>query len=352
MTSQLLHIDGRHGEGGGQILRGALALALATGRGFRIDHIRARRARPGLLRQHLTAVHAARAISGAEVVGAELGSRELTFVPAAVRPGDHVLDIGSAGSAALVLQAVVPALARQSAPSTLTITGGTHNPLAPPFEFLDEALTPQLRAIGWDVSVTMHRPGFYPAGGGRLEARIAGAHAPRALVLVERGARLGQRVRAVVAHVDRKVAEREVAAVLDRMNWSASDGEVVVRQDSTGPGNYVAATVRFERVTEVVVALGERSRTSEHVAGLVVDELRAYLRTSVPVSEHLCDQLLVPLALTAGGELAVTRWSSHAESQRELLRLWFEQDVAVTTDADGAIRVRVPAMSRAAAHTE
>jgi RNA 3'-terminal phosphate cyclase (ATP) len=243
-----------------------------------------------------------------------------------------------------VLQAVVPALARHRAPSTLTITGGTHNPHAPPFEFLDETLMPQLRAIGWNVSVTMHRPGFYPAGGGRLEARIAPADPPRALVLVERGARLGQHVRSVVAHIGRKAAEREVACVLERMSWSTADGEIVVRDDATGPGNYVAVIVRFERVTEVVVALGERARTSEHVAGLAVTDVRAYLRTAAPVSEHLCDQLLVPLALTAGGELVATRWSKHAESQRELLRLWFEQDVSVTKDGDGAMRVRVPAM--------
>jgi RNA 3'-terminal phosphate cyclase (ATP) len=345
VTAPLLYIDGRHGEGGGQILRGALALALATGRGFRIEHVRAGRARPGLLRQHLTAVAAARAISDAAVDGAELGARELTFVPGPVRAGDHVLDIGSAGSAALVLQAVVPALACQAAPSTITITGGTHNPLAPPFEFLDESLAPQLRAIGWDVALTLHRPGFYPSGGGRLEARVGGAGPLRPLVLTERGARLGQRVCAVVAHLDRRVAEREVATVLDRMNWPAGDGDVRVRHDANGPGNYVAVIVRFERVTEVVVALGERARPAEHVAGIAVSEVRDYLRSAAPVGAHLCDQLLVPLALTAGGELLATRWSAHAESQRELLRRWFEQDVVVTPEADGATRVRVPAMT-------
>jgi RNA 3'-terminal phosphate cyclase (ATP) len=343
--SDLLHIDGRHGEGGGQILRGALALALATGRGFRIEHVRAGRARPGLLRQHLTAVAAARAVSDAVVDGAELGARELTFAPGPVRPGDHTFDIGSAGSAALVLQAIVPALARQAAPSTVTITGGTHNPFAPPFEFLDEALAPQLRAIGWELGLTLHRPGFYPAGGGRLEARVGVPGALRPLALVERGARLGQHVRGVVAHIDRKVAEREVATTIDKMNWSAADGEVLVRHDATGPGNYLAVSVRFERVTEVMVALGERARTSEQVAGLAVSDVRAYLRSAAPASHHLCDQLLVPLALTAGGELLTTRWSAHAESQRDLLRRWFEQDVAVAPEGDGATRVRVPAMT-------
>jgi len=346
MTDQpLLHIDGRHGEGGGQILRGALALSLATGRGFRIDHIRARRARPGLLRQHLTAVTAARVVSDASVEGALLGSTSLGFVPRAVQAGDHRFDIGSAGSAALVLQAIVPALARVGGASRLAITGGTHNPLAPPFEFLDETLAPQLRAIGWSLSLTLHRAGFYPAGGGQLEVHVGAPAAPRALTLIERGARRGQRARAVVAHLERRVGERELAVVLDRMNWTVADGEVLTRRDSTSPGNYVAISLHFDHVTEVAVALGERARPAEQVAAAAVSDIQAYLRSTAPVGEHLCDQLIVPLALTAGGELRATGWSAHAESQRELLRRWFERDVDVVRDDDGAVRVRVPAMT-------
>src|SRR6185436_20593127 len=104
--------------------------------------------------------------------------------------GEHALDIGSAGSASLVLQAIVPALARLPAPSTVAITGGTHNPFAPPFDYLARTLAPQLAAIGWSIELAMPRAGFHPAGGGRVEARIAPAAAARPLVLVERGARV------------------------------------------------------------------------------------------------------------------------------------------------------------------
>lgn len=340
----MIEIDGDYGEGGGQILRGALALALATGQGFRIDRLRLRRARPGLQRQHLTAVTAAQRVSGAAMAGAELGSTTLQFQPGVVRAGAYELDIGSAGSCALVLQAIVPGLARLAAPSRVVVIGGTHNPMAPPFEFLDEALAPQLRAIGWSLDLTLHRHGFYPAGGGRLEARIGPRGAARPLRLVERGARIDQRVRAVAAHIGGKVPERELAVVLSRMNWPAAAGSIGYLRDTAGPGNYVVVSVRFEHVTEVVVALGERGRTAEQVAEAVVDDLRGYLGSTAPVGAHLCDQLLVPLALTAGGELRATAWSAHADSQRELLRRWFGREIEVERDADG-VTVRVPAMT-------
>ncbi len=268
----------------------------------------------------------------------------LAFRPHAVRAGDHAFDIGSAGSAALVLQAIVPALARLAAPSTIAITGGTHNPMAPPFEFLVEALAPQLRTIGWGIELTLARPGFYPAGGGRLTARLGPAGPPRPLHLLERGARIGQRARAVVAHVERRVAERELAVVRERMNWTEDDGEVVVRGGATGPGNYVVISLRFEHVTEVACALGERARPAEQVADTAVADVRAYLRATAPVSEHLCDQLLVPLAITAGGSLRATAWSAHTQSQRELLCRWFERDLEVSRD-DAGVRIHVPAMT-------
>lgn len=339
----MITIDGQHGEGGGQILRGALALAAATGRGFRIDRIRAGRAKPGLMRQHLTAVAAARAICDAEVRGAELGSTALEFHPQAVRAGDHAFDIGSAGSASLVLQAIVPALARLPAPSTIAITGGTHNPFAPPVDFLRETLAPQLAAIGWSLDLTMERAGFYPAGGGRVVARIGACGEARPLALLERGPRIHQEARAVIANLPGNVAARELAIVLDALTWAPEHGRIV-RLESAGPGNYVAIALGFAHVTEVVIAIGEKQTRAEQVAATALADARAYLRGTAPVGEHLCDQLLVPLALAAGGEFRAITWSAHAESQRALLRTWFERDLAVTRTDDG-VHVAVPPMA-------
>jgi RNA 3'-terminal phosphate cyclase (ATP) len=340
----MILIDGQQGEGGGQILRGALALAAATGRGFRIERIRAGRARPGLMRQHLTAVQAARAICDAEVVGAALGSTTLEFRPGPARAGDHDFDIGSAGSASLVLQAVVPALARLAAPSTIAITGGTHNPFAPPFDFLRDALAPQLAAIGWSLELAMPRAGFYPAGGGRVVARIGAVGPVRPLVLVERGPRTHQVARVVIAHLPRHVAARELALVLAGLTWPEADGQIVHLDDCAGPGNYVAIELGFARVTELLIAIGDKQTRAEQVAAAALTEARAYLRSTAPVGEHLCDQLLVPLALAAGGELRAVTWSAHAEAQRALLRTWFGRDVIVDR-ADDGVRVTVPAMT-------
>lgn len=345
MREGVIAIDGTHGEGGGQLLRGALALACATGRGFRITDIRKSRARPGLMRQHLTAVKAAAAICGAQVEGAELGATSLAFSPGPVQAGDHAFAIGTAGSCVLVLQAIVPALAQLAAPSRIEITGGTHNPLAPTFEFLRDALAPQLAAIGWSVRYTLVRHGFYPAGGGELVASIGPASPAERLVLLERGARISHAARTVVSQLPRRIAMRELETLCTALAWDLDPRAIATVEDSPGPGNFVEATVRFEAVTALVTAIGERGRSAEQVAQACADEMMRYLRATAPVDDYLLDQLLVPLALTAGGELRALRWTPHAESQRALLRAWFECDLEIAPGSDD-VRVTVPAMAR------
>src|SRR5512133_1574470 len=168
----MITIDGSMGEGGGQVLRTSLGLSLVTGQPFRIDNIRAGRPRPGLMRQHLAAVRAAAQISSAKVAGDEIGSRGLSFEPGPVRPGDYAFAIGTAGSATLVLQTVLPALMTASGPSRLKLQGGTHNPWAPPFDFLAKALLPLLGRMGPTIAAELIRPGFYPAGGGEFVVTI------------------------------------------------------------------------------------------------------------------------------------------------------------------------------------
>src|SRR5262245_23325343 len=156
----MLELDGSEGEGGGQILRTALSLSMLTGLHFRIDRIRAGREKPGLRRQHLVSVQAAATVSRAVAEGAELGSQSLTFVPGEVRPGDYAFDVGSAGSTTLVLQTILPPLLVSDGPSTLRIDGGTHNPFAPPFDFLARTFVPRVNAMGPNVEVGIERAGF------------------------------------------------------------------------------------------------------------------------------------------------------------------------------------------------
>ena len=138
----MIEIDGSSGEGGGQILRTSLALSMCTGQPFALTRIRAGRAKPGLMRQHLTCVNAAAAVCGAQVLGAELSSQTLHFTPGPVRAGDYAFNVGTAGSCTLVLQTVWPALWMKASPSEITLVGGTHNPMAPSFHFLQRAYLP------------------------------------------------------------------------------------------------------------------------------------------------------------------------------------------------------------------
>ena len=167
-----VHIDGSQGEGGGQIVRSALALALITGRPITIENLRAKRPKPGLMRQHLAAVHAALAVCDGRAEGDELGSRRLGFEPQQVRGGEYRFKLPTAGSATLVLQTVLPALMIAEAPSAVVLEGGTHNPWAPPFDFLQAAFLPLLSRMGPRVSASLQRHGFYPAGGGQFTVTI------------------------------------------------------------------------------------------------------------------------------------------------------------------------------------
>ena len=239
----MVRIDGSKGEGGGQVLRTSLALSLVTGTPFQMVNIRAGRSKPGLLRQHLTAVNAATEVGEAEVTGAQLGSRELTFRPRALRSGGYHFAVGSAGSATLVLQTVLPALMVASGPSTLMLEGGTHNPAAPPFDFLAKAYLPLLRRMGPSVEATLDRPGFFPAGGGKFRVLVQPAPL-QPLELMERGAVLRKQATAVISQVAFDVAKRELDAVGKVLKWAPEELRVEELKRSTGPGNLVTVDVK------------------------------------------------------------------------------------------------------------
>ena len=161
-------VDGSFGEGGGQILRTCLALSCITGKSLYIEKIRAKRRNPGLAKQHISCIQAACKISEGVCSGAKEGSQTLDFKPGPVRSGNFSFDIGSAGSMSLVAQTILPALFLAEKPSSVSITGGTHNPLAPPFDFLSESFFPAIAAAGFYGNCRLHRYGFFPAGGGKI----------------------------------------------------------------------------------------------------------------------------------------------------------------------------------------
>ncbi len=316
----MIAIDGSQGEGGGQILRTSLALSLVTGQPFRMERIRARRQKPGLLRQHLTAVEAARAVGCAEVMGAALSSQTLEFRPGPVTPGNYRFAVGTAGSATLVLQTVLPALLTASGPSTLTLEGGTHNPLAPPYDFLAACFVPLIRRMGPTVALELKRPGFFPAGGGRFHAKVEPAAKLSPNNLLERGSIRSRCARIWTSELPEHVAERELTIVREQLRWQADECSVQNVPQPVGPGNAVALEIAADQVTAVFTAFGERGRPSEEVAKSAVEATRAWIQADVPVDEYLADQLLVPMALAGAGTFRTTNPSLHTTTNAQIIR--------------------------------
>jgi RNA 3'-terminal phosphate cyclase (ATP) len=310
----MLTIDGSEGEGGGQILRSSLSLSICTQQPFRITNIRANRTPPGLKPQHLAAVKAAAAICNAEVNGAGVGSRELTFRPGPLVSKDYSFPIGTAGSTTLVLQTVLPPLLVASAPSTVRISGGTHNRGAPPFDFLQRAFMPLLERMGANVALDLLSYGFYPRGGGVIRASITPVAHLKPLHLPERGRLVGAFAESYLVGLPLHVAERELKVVSRTLGWSADQLHVRALPSDIGVGNALTITVAHEHVTEVFTGFGERGVRAEQVAEGPAREAQRYLRQRAPVDEHLADQLLLPLALAGGGSFTTSQVSDHLRS--------------------------------------
>lgn len=321
-------VDGSMGEGGGQVLRTSLALSLLTGRPFRIENIRARRPKPGLAAQHLRSVEAAAAVGAARVEGAQKGSTALTFEPGPVRPGEYRLDVGTAGAASLVLQTVAVPLALAGGESRLAVTGGTHVPWSPSFHYLERQWCPALAPLGLRAEVSLRRLGFYPRGGGEIEARLGpGSGRPSPLTLVERGKLQEVRGLSAVAGVPPAVAERQARRARARLQPLGVPVEIETASlEASSPGTFLFLEARFERARCCATGLGERGKPAEQVADETVAEVEAYLRSGAALDEHLADQLLLPLALARGGSAFTTAGvTRHLTTNAAVIRLFLPE---------------------------
>ncbi len=342
-----LSIDGAQGEGGGQILRSALALSLVTGRPVHLAQIRAGRRKPGVMRQHLTAIHAAIEIGGETTEPIAIGAREITFVPRTVSAGQYCFRVGTAGSATLVLQTVLPALLIAEGPSQLRLEGGTHNPWAPPFDFLQQAYLPLVSRMGPRVSATLLRHGFYPAGGGEFTIEIEPSERLTGFQLRERGERVGGEVRALLSGLPDDIGQREIDTVIRKLNWPDDAGRVE-KLSGFGPGNVLVATIRYANIQEVFTAFGRVGVSAEAVAKEVVRDIRNYQRSTAPVGPYLADQLLLPLAIAAwqagrAGQadsepigFRTTALTRHSRTHIDLLTQFLGVSITAAPDEDGS----------------
>jgi len=285
-----------------------------------MENIRAKREKSGLLRQHLTAVLAACEVGSAQVEGATMGSKTLTFIPGSVRPGKYHFAVGTAGSGTLVFQTILPALMTASGRSEVTIEGGTHNMQAPPLDFLQKVFLQIINRLGPKIEIRLEKYGFYPAGGGRFTATIEPCERLSQIRLLERGEIERRSALAIVANLARSIAQREIDTVAKLLNWDAECTQIVETKNSVGPGNIVLIELSNSNFTEVFCGFGRIGASAESVASEAVDAARSYLVSGAAAGEHLTDQLLLPFALAGGGSFSAVTLNMHAKTNMEIIR--------------------------------
>ncbi len=319
---KMIVIDGSTGEGGGQILRSALGLSLVSGKPFQIRNIRANRKKPGLMRQHLTAVQAAAEIGTCKIDGAIIGSTELFFTPDKIKAGNYHFSIGTAGSCTLVFQAILPALLMTDMSSEVVLEGGTHNPMAPPFDFLETTFLPLLGQMGIKIHATLERPGFFPAGGGKLRIAVTPAKELKPFDVCA-FSKTSLSAKAVCAQLPGHIAKRELNVIAKKLHLADADLDQIQLEDY-GPGNILTIMVRSEQLTETFTGFGQKNRSAEKVASQTVREVTNYLSNRAPVGPYLADQLLIPMALVGSGSFVTGKPTEHTLTNIEVIQKFLE----------------------------
>jgi RNA 3'-terminal phosphate cyclase (ATP) len=339
----MIELDGAQGEGGGQILRTSLALSLITGKAFHLHNLRAGRSKPGLQPQHLMSVRAAATIGQAALRGATLGSQDLVFEPGTVQPGKYRFPIGTAGATGLVLHTVYLPLALAGGPSTVTIEGGTHVKASPCFHFLHTTWRVYLERLGLHVGLQMRRPGFYPRGGGLIQADIAPCPVLNGLNIdrIEPvGAATGF---SAVAGLPANIAERQARRARYRLEKLGLQVDLDEQSWDGGPGTVVGIELATSPAPTFFFALGERGKPAERVADEAVDQVQRFVEAEpMGVDEHSADQVMLPLALAeTPSHFPVAAVSSHLLTNVDVIRRFVERSIYIDGDLGRPGRVRL-----------
>ncbi len=340
----MIELDGSFGEGGGQILRTSLALALLTGKAFHLRHIRARRSRPGLQPQHLMSVRAAASVGGAQLRGASKDSTDLVFEPGAVRGGNYTFGIGTAGATGLVLHTLYLPLALAGGQvCNVTVTGGTHVPHSPCFHFLNDTWRHYLDLLGLRVGLETRCAGFYPRGGGTLHATIEPCPRLKGLQLTRTEPPRRATILSAVAGLPEDIADRQARQALKRLRDTRLETDVRQESWQGGPGTMLAVILNTQPVPTLFFALGERGKRAEKVADEAVEQVKEYLAAAPPgVDVHSADQLVLPLALAEGpSSYPVAVVTQHLLTNVAVIRRFLDRDIVCAGDEGKPGRVRV-----------
>lgn len=322
----MIRIDGSFGEGGGQILRSSICLSLITGKAFDIINIRANRENPGLQRQHLTAVNAAAEISDAEIVGNYLGSDKLIFRPNKVKAGEYLFAVSSAGSTTLILQTILPALLFAKKESTITLDGGTHNPFAPPYDFLEKSFIPVINKMGAKIAVEIAQYGFYPIGGGIFQAKIKPIKKLNEIEILERGNLKQTKAFCLYSDIPEKIAQEELNILKNDLEIE-EENCLKKNVPSPGSGNVVLVEMEYDNIDFIATAFGKKNLPRQRVVQNVIKQVNEYLNTNAAIGEYLADQLLIPMALAGGGKIRTLKPSCHTDTNITVIKKFLDINI-------------------------
>lgn len=331
----MISIDGSYGEGGGQIIRSAVSLAAITGRAVEVYNVRAKRTKPGLQPQHLAAVKAGAQLCAANLTGAAVGSTVFTFEPTKpVQAGSYRFEIGTAGSAPLVAQTVIVPLALVGFPSSINVTGGTHNPMAPSSDYLEHVYAPALREMGASISIHSNRAGYYPAGGGELQIELTGASPLYPIDRIQRGPARAIRAIVTTSELSETVFYR-AKGVLE----GGLEGAAVLHNDkeSNGPGAAIVIVVEHGKGQVAFTGLGAKGKPIEKVAEEAIQQYRVWQETTAATDEHLADQLVLPAAFASGESV----WTTPEVTDHLRSVLWLvEQFVPIKYEIGPTVKIQ------------
>ncbi len=341
-----VEIDGSEGEGGGQMLRSALALAILTKRTVKIINIRANRKNPGLRAQHLACVKAAAAISGGQYKGGQIGSSVVVFEPGAVKGGNYTFSVGTAGATALVLHTVyLPLALRGETDSTVTITGGTHVMAAPCFDYLQTTWAGWMKLIGLPVELSLTRHGFYPRGGGEIVVKIpavkslSNVHAVGDRALTTATGFVGN------AGLPESVTKTLARRIKVKLSALGVESDIVTHSWNNGPAVVAGICFRQCTVPPMFIGLGEKGKPAEQVADDLMSVAEVFFNSGAAVDPHAADQLVLPLAFSTGGASAfrVSEVTQHLLTNVQIIRRFVDREITVEADQGRPGLVRVSA---------
>jgi RNA 3'-phosphate cyclase len=339
----LLEIDGSTGEGGGQIVRMAAALSALTRIPIRVVNVRAKRKNPGLAAQHATAIQGVAKLCDAKVDGVAVGSQTFEFHPGDLRGGSFTLDVGTAGSISLILQACLPA-AFKAGDVTLTVRGGTDVPWSPPLDYFGHVFLGLLKKMGGRAEVEVAMRGYYPRGGGLVRVRVEGPVRWRPLLLPGRGGIVRIAGRAHASNLPEDVVERMKSAATQRF---ARYTEVRFHAETLGPDRAVGpggAIVLWAETPETILgasALAEKGKRAQKVGDEAATVLLKEIESRATLDIHASDQVLAYAAMAQSpSEFLVREVTEHARTMMWLLGSFLGTQFHVTT-SQGLHRITV-----------